>query len=682
MTKAGKMIDPGRRGKTLDAWWAALVQAGTLYQRPTFSGDDRVFYDLVAYAPGMNTSREDILAVLDAEALPRGRVKLGTVAPAARRLVDHARQLGWQKLTIPGDSGQPDLHILFNGRGDFVYERTIGLGLHEKVVCDGRTLVHLYPDLGIGARRTVSRFHRASFTGMLRRLVPPAGDLIHGTEVTCSGDHTVVITPLGAATAKDGKSKPVAYRCLHLVFTADGRLAERQIVAMPEHKILAREVYEANGTIRVLDGKGKQVVEQKWRLIPTTAPDLHPDTRGLVVLPLPWRTREHAVETFKIPANPNFEDMPEQEALALFAADFASNNAEATQVFGRRFYSRDIKWLGFYTFLAAAGINVDAEQQYLNLMAEHPADTLAKYLAFHSNPELRRHAHWGELNSPRQGMLRRMATFRVLWMHWQAEAAKGGNEADRQRALQFVRDNHSRLGWTLLGLLQQKAGKHAKFLENIARAYHAFAGSADLGYLSRYEEARSLLQGQRRSQARQLFTKLYADTLKRGILPPLDADFRLALQSDGHLDEAWTPLVRQTAAGLAKDGHRLLAIALAWQCWQLGDQALADNALAAALDHLPKDKGRLIPTLAAIEFLLQTNQPVRADNLLRPLLADKHFGERPELWRLGMRIAEARKQTPRSLACLERALALEAEHLPPVINLRQVRTDYGALLEH
>ena len=32
----------------------------------------------------------------------------------------------------------------------------------------GQTLLHLYPDLGIGARRTVSRFHRADFA----RLVP------------------------------------------------------------------------------------------------------------------------------------------------------------------------------------------------------------------------------------------------------------------------------------------------------------------------------------------------------------------------------------------------------------------------------------------------------------------------------------------------------------------------------
>src|SRR5437588_5983175 len=69
----------------------SLHHRGMLYQRPSFSGDDRVFFDLVAYAPGMNTQQADILAVLEAEAAPRRRIATGTISTGARKLIDRAR---------------------------------------------------------------------------------------------------------------------------------------------------------------------------------------------------------------------------------------------------------------------------------------------------------------------------------------------------------------------------------------------------------------------------------------------------------------------------------------------------------------------------------------------------------------------------------------------------------------
>ena len=52
--------------------------------------------------------------------------------------------------------------ITFDGSGRHVCERTLPLGLRERAICDGQNLWHLYPELAIGARRTVSRFHRAN----------------------------------------------------------------------------------------------------------------------------------------------------------------------------------------------------------------------------------------------------------------------------------------------------------------------------------------------------------------------------------------------------------------------------------------------------------------------------------------------------------------------------------------
>src|SRR5262249_19871609 len=77
-----------------DAWQSLL------YERPHFSGDWRVFSDLLAYAPGMNTQAADIAAVLDDEA-PDPQAAPGNIDPAARVLIQKASQWGWQSITLP-----------------------------------------------------------------------------------------------------------------------------------------------------------------------------------------------------------------------------------------------------------------------------------------------------------------------------------------------------------------------------------------------------------------------------------------------------------------------------------------------------------------------------------------------------------------------------------------------------
>ena len=274
-----------------------------LYSRPSFSGDQRVFTDLVSYAPGMNTSIADIRAVLEAEAAPRFANQPGHIDPAARKLIDRARAAGWQTLTFAGKDGQPTLAISFDGAGRYAYQRTLPCGLKERVVCDGSTLLHLYPDLGIGARRTVSRFHRAEIAALIPWLVPPAEDLAHGSDVASLDEHTVVLRPRGAATAKTADGKPVSYAAVQLVFGEDGRLAERRVVIMPKDKTLVRLVYGADGSVRLWRGQEttpqqRETAPQEANAVlsdtlrPSAAPELTPDTSAVVVLPLPLRTRE------------------------------------------------------------------------------------------------------------------------------------------------------------------------------------------------------------------------------------------------------------------------------------------------------------------------------------------------------------------------------------------------------
>src|SRR5262249_60589723 len=121
-------------------------------------------------------------------------------------------------------------------------------------------------------------------------------------------------------------------------------------------------------------------------------------------------------------------------------------------------------------------------------------------------------------------------------------------------------------------------------------------------------------------------------------------------------------LMRKTAADLARDKHHAALLVLAWQCWQVGDQTLADELLGSAFAGVSGTERQAL-TLAAVEYLWQTNQLPRADAMLQPLLADEELSKLPSLWRLGAAVATRRGMLARAAACLEKAMDLEYRDL-------------------
>jgi hypothetical protein len=541
----------------LRSWGRVELDLGRLYQRPSFRGDDHLFYDLVAYAPGLNTSAADIQAVLEAEAMPDRHAKPGQIDAAARRLLDKARMPGWQALSIPADGNWPAYAILFDDKGRYTYERILPPGLKERVVCDGKTLLHLYPDLGLGARRTVSRFHRADFADLVPWFLPPAEDLVRGADLRLINDHTIVLIPHVVASQKGADGKPRTYHQLQFVFAADGKLSERQIVKMPAAQVVFRETYAADGTVKLLDDKGKELAVRKSKLGAAEEQSLKADIRDLVVLPLPYRTREHILQTLKIKDKP-LESLRFADALALLAADFAAGNGDqALAVFKQSFHGRDQRQLGFYVLLAACGQNLDAD--HVDVMAEHLDEPLAQYLALHSSPLLRKHASQWAVASRQwsSGFLQHLALSHALYQRWQDEKVTKGSparvKAERNRALEYVKRNQGTLfGWALLGLLQDRAGEDKEFHRALADMWLLFEKVPGLGYAARYEHARSLLQSGQKAEARKRFRGLYEKELAKERLPAIDADFRRALVGDGQDEDLWGDLMRQTAAQLVE----------------------------------------------------------------------------------------------------------------------------------
>ncbi len=637
-----------------------------LYRRPSFTFHERLLYDLVSYAPGMNTSQSDILAVLEAETSPDSQSAPGAIDPAARKLISKARDAGWQALTIPAERGLPTFNVVFDGSGRYAYERVLPEGLRERVVCDGKTLLHLYPELGIGARRSVSRFHRADFARLVPWILLPVEDLARGADLKCVDERTVAILPRGAGSTKGAAGKPVTYGCIHLVFAKSGQLAERRLVEMPSGKILLRETYD-NGLVKLLDGKGKELAKEQWTLQAAQAPDLNPDTKPLVVLPLPLRTREHVQQAFKIDANKRYGDLFAEAALALFAADVAEQNgAQALEVFRQRFRARKHQRLGFATLLATVSSDFQATRAEL-WGASQPSEPLAKYLAFALNPQ-RRSQEMGKIGG--DGLLSRLAAFHDLYYHCQPETARD-----------FVRNNSSSwLGWAALMKLKDADGS-PKTQTAVAELCPLFDKFPGLAYAARYERADSLLRSGQRQEAQKAFRDLYEKTLKAGVLPPIDNRFRQTLLSTDQSSNEWAKLMRQTAASLVAEKQRTAVIALASQCWQLGDQPMAEEVFTYAFKDLP-DQERSLTSLLGISYLCQTGKFGRANTLLRSLLTDQKFARQASLWRFGAALAARRGIDSDLVSYLDKALELEYEHLPDVIDVEAVRSDYGILLEH
>src|SRR5262249_7826394 len=113
-----------------DGWFDRREIPSLLYHRPSYSGDERFFFDLVSYAPGMSVSRADVLATIEAEAGPAPASKPGRIDKAAQNLFIYSGRNQWYTYTTG------DLTITYDHEGRYVSERTLPPGIRERVVCD------------------------------------------------------------------------------------------------------------------------------------------------------------------------------------------------------------------------------------------------------------------------------------------------------------------------------------------------------------------------------------------------------------------------------------------------------------------------------------------------------------------------------------------------------------------
>jgi ferric-dicitrate binding protein FerR (iron transport regulator)/tetratricopeptide (TPR) repeat protein len=679
----------------LAGYFAALTSAPQYYGRPSFNGNHRVFTDLVAYAPGMSSSRADVRAVLEAEAAPRFGSKRGSIDPVARKIIDAARTADWKALRGSADDTKPA--FIHDGQGRYAYERRVAFGLLERVVCDGTHLWHLYPEIGVGAKRSVSRFHRAPLSDLIPDFVPLADDLTYGADLKAIDDHTVAQVPI---LPPRGEEK-FAWIEVHFVFNGP-RLAERRWVLRSDetpngHRgdLLFSEVYEP-GVTRLLTAKGKELEKTERFVSPApAAPDLKPDVSGLVVLPLPLRNRDTVYRELDMEPswdlyqekNACFEYLDEDSAMRLLASEFAANNgSNVYRVWNACFEAKGDRRTGFFTLMAAANHNPRGHGLDKKFEA-NPSDSLVRYLwQMHDENIHNWQAQFGFAPgaADAQTFLGKLTTFRRIYARWQGGYIHhdlwGQRDRERERTIAFATRNADNvLGWCTLAMVQDRCPNSAAY-KAIADAWGVLAEKSALRYPARYEEARCLgYTGKHNAAAQEKYQALFRDALKEGVLPPLDSSFRSVLES-GEQD-AWAKLMRETAARCAEKKARPVIVTLAWQCYQLGDVAMADTLLDLALEKIPADE-KAHTGIAAVHFLNGTSRYDRADQIVRDLLSEPALAKSSGLWRLASQTADNRRDSIRGIECLERALDIEYDRLPDVFDVQPIRNDYGRLLGH
>jgi ferric-dicitrate binding protein FerR (iron transport regulator)/tetratricopeptide (TPR) repeat protein len=606
--------------------------------------------DLVAFAPGMETWWADVEATLQAEATDIPQTNLGRIDEAARKIIERARHTGWRSRNVAGNGWTGGFSVTYDGAGRFVLNRTLSSGLREQILNDGESLLCLYPEIGVGARRSIARAYRDEFARILPGALPPVEDLARGANVIAIDDHTVSLRPIDPATNKFE---------LLLVLGDDGKLSQRSLVETATGKVVRNQQIEKSAA--------------------TTAPDLKPDTSSLVVLPLPYRTltwaRSQSAKTksahdSKIDSN-NF-------ILASQFARCARNGTTSDELYElvqsvipQTMVPANTR-PGLLTLIRAAG-----ESNRLTLLSQFNEP---------DNPSIRNYYESIDLQSPiagkpdDSGLLPRLSGLYRLTRFWNARLNSTSNisrPAIMKATNDFVTKHRSdEFGWLAMLLASFNCGQSADEWQSIAELWKAFDSNPALGLVAQYQQMTALVIANHLKAARQIFDAMYQRSLQAGIVPDLDSYvINLPTNNDG---ESWRDFVVRTTAESAKKDYPTALLVVAQQAIALNDRNLGQ----AVYTRLAPDLNQLDASqkLAVVTLLACVGNRRDAEELVKGVLKDPRMSGQSFVWRLAADLARLNGGLVRELGYLERALDSEFQKMPDVIDVQMLRFDYDSLL--
>lgn len=663
-----------------------------------------VLRNMLSYAPGMQTSTADFLAVLAAESDPADKPVRGTIDDAARRLVERARSAGWETVSILDDRNAVKSRLTCNGAGELSFERRTADGLLEQVISDGTTLQHLYPELGIGAKRSVTRFHRKALMSMTPWLLPPVEDLTIGCDIRRVGDNTIRIsrikTPeLDEQATNDAKSSEIFELAIELVFSDDGQLAERRLIKLsakpePTEQVLSRHIYEAGGNILILNKDGELVSESKLQRKPIDQPGETPATDGLVILTLPYRSADSYSLT--LPAQPasngsvDYSQLSEADAMKLVATHVANSSFDALwTVINQRFVAKDDCRMGFAVLLSASA--TDNSQPIHEVASRNQGSSalgsfLVQYFDWWQGQDQNKEFVLPDSASPFLIHLADVHNLYALWSTGRATQDRTDSQVNKElsRAIELIRKCPSKqVAWALLNVVHKsidetfsKKNLHLR----LAREAASFEDEPGLFGPARYARILWLISGEEEAKARSLYHSFRRDAAEAGVALPASEVIRTAFKDASGDSESWSQLILESAEPLIEQKRRLAILQLALNCAVIAEHDTARQLLNQGIKGAKLSK-RPDLLITGLQCLITTDDWDQAEDFMRHLINYKSATENAALWRTASQIATALGNDDESLRRLEQAMRLEFSSLPETVNVESFRSDYNKLFD-
>ena len=663
-----------------------------------------VLQNILSYAPGMQTSAADLLAVLDAESEPANKPVRGQIDDAARRLVEKARTSGWESVTVLDDKNAVKVTLSCNGAGELKIERRTVDGLLEQVFSDGTTLQHLYPELGIGAKRTVTRFHRKTLLSMTPWLLPPVEDLTIGCDIRHVNKNTIRITRIKTPesdkrTTDDATSAEKFELVIELVFSADGQLAERRLIKLsakpePTEQMLSRHIYEASGDIRILNKNDELISEVKLERKSIAQPTETPSADGLVTLPLPYRSADSYSLTLPAQSAGNgsvdYSQLSEADAMKLVATHVATSSFDALwNVINQRFVAKDDCRMGFAVLLSGAA---NGNSQPIHEVASHNqgSSALGSFLVQHFDwwKEQDRNKEFvlPDSASPFLVHLTEIHNLYALWSSGRATQDRTESQVNKElsKAIELIRNCPTKqIAWALLNVVHKSIDEtfsKKKLHLRLAKEAASFEAEPGLFGAARYARVLWLISGEKADEARSLYGSFRRDAAAAGVALPASDVIRTAFKEASGDSESWSNLMLESAEPLIEQKRQLAVLQLALNCAAIAEHDTARQLLKQGIQGVKLSK-RPDLLVTGLQCLIATDDWDQAEDFMRQLINHKNATENAALWRTASQIATALGNDDESLRRLEQAMRLEFSSLPDTVNVESLRSDYNKLFD-
>jgi len=653
-------------------------------------------FDLTRYAGGLYSTSFDVLDLV-AQAHPTPPA--GKVSDEAARAIASARK-AIQPVRLRFGKEGPAILV---GSGDrFALVHKTNMYLEERMVCDGENVYHLYPELGLAARRRATALRRAALRQLAPHLVEPADWLARSYDVELverEADRFVLkLTPIMRVaqppSADEARGRPKKAQAgapvphgqpapkppFHILVTVspDGRILEKTLLVKDKATLRLTYTYDGSKvTARWFDAKGKEVGSVEFEAQPfTPAPDtFRADLEPYVVFDMPIR-------------RPSYYQAQIKDAGQRRPAYKGDETTRIVQLW-RHLALAYIQELNWRRWGGSNGRAFNAVGQALNTLER----------------------------AKRKGKLGDLTLIGSCGYHHEVAKRRGKTDApDNHALIDYYRRLRTRQ-WKQLASLRDRCP--GTLLGHLAAFYAALSDPSRLEALKtlikQYERSPLLLAAAsfvgnsgnkaepwfelfehprwralaimmaanrtktdaQRKRIAEAFARLHRELSEKGYEVPVPPQMASILKgTDG--GKHWQSVVR-SALKVAMDEDRVGPILrFAELALRNGEQDLADVALSRA-KKLARDDGSLLTRLALAQTYWAGGRPKDALRLYNELFAALKTKDVPAsagLLAATARLAQQAGDPGRAIELEERALGIEHQHLPELVNLQAFRRRY------